>query len=488
VKLEQPKKMDCAFPNVIIFQVRNRKILITTLGVILLCLVSALLYNLPPIHDRLAWRVDNLRVQIRRFFNPPEQVVFTPQEQTDAIVQATLTALASAPPPTLSPGLTETPPPSPVPSLTPSPIPDSIRLTGIRHEYQQFNNCAPANLSMALSYWGWQGSQYDTRIYLRPSHAIDDKNVNPFEIVDYVEMFTEYDALWRVGGDLETLKRFTAAGFPVLIEKGLHPKDDAWLGHYQTIVGYNDFARQFLVYDSYEGPPEAYGVNYEYIGQFWRHFNFAYVVVFPPERAAEVHSILGAHSDPTTNFQLAADLALTEANSLTGREQFFAWFNRGANLVYLKDYASATQAFDTAFTLYAALPLDQRPWRLMWYQDGPYAAYYHAGRYQDVVNLAYTTLINIDKPVLEETYYWRGVAKEALGDRAGAIEDLTRAYTLNPNSTPAGEVLRQINSRGANHVAEVWLNSFMMRSKIPSRAEFSRHHSQKEINHVRQWQ
>ncbi|HRQ24336.1 MAG TPA: hypothetical protein PLF42_12985, partial [Anaerolineales bacterium] len=185
----------------------------------------------------------------------------------------------------------------------------------------------------------------------------------------------------------------------------------------------------------------------EQIAQFWRHFNFAYVVVFPPERTAEVHAILGAHSNPLTNFQYAADLALMEANSLGGREQFFAWFNRGSTLVYLQDYASAAQAYDTAFALYAALPLDQRPWRLMWYQDGPYAAYYHTGRYQDVINLAHSTLINVDKPVLEETYYWRGMAKEALGDRAGAVEDLTRAFTLNPNSTPAGEEMRRINSQ-----------------------------------------
>jgi len=62
-----------------------------------------------------------------------------------------------------------------------------------------------------------------------------------------------------------------------------------------------------------------------------------------------------------------------------------------------------------------------------------------------VINLSQTTLINVDKPVLEETYYWRGMAKAALGDKAGALEDLTRAYSLNPNSTPAGEALQQIN-------------------------------------------
>jgi tetratricopeptide (TPR) repeat protein len=135
---------------------------------------------------------------------------------------------------------------------------------------------------------------------------------------------------------------------------------------------------------------------------------------------------------------------LQEANTLNGREQFFAWFNQGANLVYLQNYAEAAQAYDTAFNLYAGLSEKERPWRLLWYQDGPYNAYYHTGRYQDVINLAHTTLMSVDKPVLEETYYWRGMAKEALGDRDGAIQDLQRAYTLNPNSTPAGEELQRL--------------------------------------------
>ncbi len=427
---------------------RRQILLIFLLMAFGVCLLSVLVYNLPPVHDRLAWRVDTLRVQVKRYFNPPEQVVFVPQEQVDAIVNATLTAMAPTASPTLPAALTATPSPSPAPSPTWAPLPEEISLTGIRHEYQQFNNCAPSSLSMILSYWGWAGDQYVTRAYLRPSFESDDKNVNPYEIVDYVKKQTQFDAVWRVGGDMDTLKRLLAAGFPVLIEKGLEdPHDHSWLGHYQILSGYNDAKNQFLVYDLYEGPPEAYGMPYDTIMQFWRHFDYVYVVIFPAERAAEVNAILGVNADPQTNFRNAANLALSEANRLTGREQFFAWFNVGSNLVYLQDFANAAQAYDNAFSLYAGLPDKERPWRLLWYQDGPYNAYYHTGRYQDVINLAYSTLVNVDKPVLEETYYWRGMAKEAMGDRQGAIEDLTRAFSLNPNSTPAGAELQSLSSQ-----------------------------------------
>ena len=53
-------------------------------------------YNIPFVHAHLAWRIDNLRIRIQYAINPPEQVVFQPQEQAmlenqvNMIVNATL--------------------------------------------------------------------------------------------------------------------------------------------------------------------------------------------------------------------------------------------------------------------------------------------------------------------------------------------------------------------------------------------------------------
>jgi tetratricopeptide (TPR) repeat protein len=104
--------------------------------------------------------------------------------------------------------------------------------------------------------------------------------------------------------------------------------------------------------------------------------------------------------------------------------------------VGLADYASAAQSYDKAFELYQTLPEDLRPYRLMWYQVGPYLAYYNTARYQDVINLANTTFTWVGKPVLEESYYWRGLAYQALGKSALAIADFTKAAQLNPNYAP----------------------------------------------------
>ncbi len=200
----------------------------TLLAVLLICLVGLIVYQLPFVHNRLAWRIQNAEARLYHALNPPQEAVFIPQQaQLESIVQATLQALASTPDTSPTPTITanpseptSTPTPSPTPPPSPTAIPTQALLSGLRHEYQQMNNCGPTTLAMALSYWGWQGDQRDTRRYLRPNFAtVDDKNVSPAEMAAYVEKFTTLKALVRVGGDIDLLKRLIAGGFPVVVEK-----------------------------------------------------------------------------------------------------------------------------------------------------------------------------------------------------------------------------------------------------------------------------
>ncbi len=96
--------------------------------------------------------------------------------------------------------------------------------------------------------------------------------------------------------------------------------------------------------------------------------------------------------DENTANRAAYDRASSEISQMTDINQYFAWFNRGTSMVKLQDYAGAGQAFDQAFAIYQTLPEDTRPFRMVWYQTGPYQAYYYTNRYQDVVNLADFTL------------------------------------------------------------------------------------------------
>lgn len=410
-------------------------LLLITVGLGWLLVTSV--YNLPYVQDRIGWRISELRAKIKYALSPPEQAVFTPDQTVAAIVQSTLSAFTPTATPTPSatrtPGPTDTPTITHTPTITSTPIPANVHLSGVRHEFQRWNNCGPANLSMALSYWGWRDTQYDTAAVLKPNQR--DKNIMPYEMAAYVEEQTEFGVVTRVGGELEMLKRFIAAGFPMLIEKGYEGASfDGWMGHYQVLTGYDDDQKMFTVQDSYRGPDKL--ISYDNLQTYWRHFNYLFLVIYPPGRETEVLTLLGPYVDETYAQQYAAQKASNEIFSSTGRPQFFAWFNRATNLMLLQDYGGAAAAYDEAFQVYNDLDPEIRPWRMMWYQTGPYWAYFYTGRYYDVINLATLTLENMSEKVLEESYYWRALAKEALGDIDGAINDLRTSVSVHPDWEP----------------------------------------------------
>jgi hypothetical protein len=419
---------------------------ITRLALILLLLaacglVAGFTYNLPVVQEQLAWRVAELRARIKYALSPPEEAVFTPDPTVIAMVQSTLAALTPTASPTPTPGPSATPAPSPTPTILPTPLPTSVQLSGVRHEYQRWNNCGPANLSMALSFWGWEGDQDDTAPYLKPNPR--DKNVMPYEMVNYVEDNTGLRIIVRSGGDLDLLRRFIAAGIPVLIEKGFEGAGfDGWMGHYELLTGYDDTTQRFTAQDSYIRADLP--IPYEQVQSYWRHFNYTFLIIYPPDREDEVYGLLGPLADPSSASQIAAQRASEEIYSLTGRDVYFAWFNRGTSLVALQDYMGAAGAYDMAFQLYAELPPETRPWRMLWYQTGPYFAYHYSGRYYDVINLATTTLQTMEEPVLEESYYWRALAREALGDLSGAIEDLRTSLVYHGAFIPSVAALQRL--------------------------------------------
>lgn len=418
----------------------------------LLCLAGV--YFLPPVHERLAWRLDELLLRMRYTLHPPQKVVFVPEQSTSLPPPLVFSPTASSSPTATLPQATLPPTSTPMPTLTPTipatPLPASLNLEGVVYENQhgRYNYCAPANLAMALSFWGWRGNQDVVGPVVKPDAK--DKNVMPYEMVDYVNEHTELKAIWRAGGDIDLVMRFIAAGFPVLVEKGVYLRDltgvVSWMGHYQVLTGYDQAEGVFIAQDSYVKPNHR--VSFEDLIKGWRAFNYIYILIFPPDRVGEVMQLLGDDADEQTNFQHAAQKASDEIFKLSGIDQYFAWFNRGTSLVWLQDYMGAAAAYDASFALYPSIPEEERPWRMLWYQTGPYFAYYYSQRYYDVLYLADSTLnaMQGDRN-LEESYYWRGMAKAALGDREGAIQDFLESLKYHPGFQPA---LYQLSLLGVN--------------------------------------
>jgi tetratricopeptide (TPR) repeat protein len=297
---------------------------------------------------------------------------------------------------------------------------------------------------MALSYWGWKGDQISIAAYTKPNPR--DKNVMPEELADFVNTETDLKAIVRVAGDLELLKGFLAAGFPVIVEKGFEPESQlGWMGHYEVITAYSDGKQGFTAQDSFLGP--GLTVSYDGMQKQWRAFNYLYIVVYPVDREKEITTLLGPQADETADFQYAATKASDETNQLTDpRDRFFAWYNRGSSLISLKDYVGAAAAYDQAYTIYPTIPDNKKPWRMLWYQTGPYSAYYYTGRDNDVVNLSTLTINNASEPAIEESFYWRGLAELALGDQNNAITDFHTSLMWHPNFAPS---LGELSALGA---------------------------------------
>ena len=363
---------------------------------------------------------------------PTPVLVITPLAPT-----ATATPLSAlTPSPAVEP---EKPLPTSPPQPTAMPLPAAHFISGVRHEPQGWNNCGPATLAMALSYWGCTEMQYDIAPTLKPDP--EDKNVSPEELVAYVESLG-LAATLRVGGDLALLKRLLAHDFPVIVETWEVRSSQDQLGHYRLLTGYDDGAQHFLTHDSLDGPDLP--VGYQELDELWRVFNRVYLVSYPPERADEVAALLGSAWDERIALEQALATAQAEAAdppaacvayAACADAETFAWFNVGSTLVALERYPEAAAAYDRARQL-------GLPWRMLWYQFGPFVAYDAVGRYEDVIALA-DALLRVTGN-LEESYYWRGRARWAQGDVAGARADFETALRHHPGWPPARAALDEI--------------------------------------------
>ncbi len=403
---------------------------------------------MPPVRDRLSYHLDQVMTRLRYTLFPPEKVVFVPQPALASSTGKAEITLTPAPSATVTLASTSLPlRETPTPTLTATPLPDAVSLKGIRYidQHGLWNYCAPSSLAMQLSYWGWSGTREDVGHYVKPFE--EDKNVMPYELADYVTSQTKLSAVIRSGGTLDLLKRLVANGYVVLIEKGTYIQDvttgkPSWMGHYNVVSGYDEATQEIIVQDAYFKPDLR--IKYDTILQEWRAFNYIFLVVYPPEKEQNLMSVLGDYADETNSYRIAYDKATAEINSLTGIDAYFAWFNRGTSQVDLQDYAGAAEFYDQAFALYPDLAVDKRPFRMLWYQTGPYFAYYYMFRYQDVINLATQTIDNVEKPYLEESFYWRGRALGATGDAQKDIADQRIALKYHPGFKPSLDELAHL--------------------------------------------
>ena len=391
----------------------KRNILISIASLLVL---AALLYQIPAINSRMAWRIEVAKTYAKNILNPVGDV-------PTAIPNPTSTKNPVTPTTSPTSSVLETPIPA---TATLPPLTAQALLTSPAYEKQTPNNCGPAALSMMLHIFGWSGTQKDISDVIKP--VVGDRNVNPEELAYWVRNYAGWLRIeYRVGGDLETLKRLLAAAYPVIIEgtTSLNPEDsgwpddDLWAAHYLLLTGYDDATKTFTVQDTYRGPDRQ--VPYDQLVTEWKPFNYLYMILYLPEQEEEMKGLLASNWDPDLNRQNS--LASSQAATVQNPSDAFAWFNLGSNLVYFERYDEANAAYDKA----RELGLPQRMFR---YQFGPFIANFQSNRTEDLLSLTDYALQRTE--MSEETWLWHGWALYRKGDGKGAVKDWRKALAIHP--------------------------------------------------------
>ena len=386
------------------------------IGLASFSLLAILVYQIPYVKSVVSWRVEKFTIYVKNVIDPVGPVP---------------TALPITPPPnTPTPAQVNTPSVELSPLVTPTatfpPLPAQFSLTSPPYEKQTANNCGPAALSMALHMYGWEGDQGDIAEFIKP--VTGDRNVNPEELRYYVRTQAGWLNLeYRVSGSIELLKRLLAANYPVIVESvtsldpndALGPTDDLWAAHYLLITGYDDSTQTFTIQDTYHGADLT--ITYSQLEEEWKPFNNLYIVMYFPEFEEEMKSLLASNWDPNLNRQNA--LIAAQTDTAENPDDAFAWFNLGSDLVYFDRYEEAALAYDKAREL--GLPL-----RMFRYQFGPFLAYFHSGRNDDLLVLTDYARGITDKS--EEAWLWYGFGLYRKGDFDGALKAWQKADSINP--------------------------------------------------------
>ncbi len=393
-----------------------RNILIGLAG---LTLLAVLIYQIPYVKLVISWRFEKFTIYAKNVINPvgpvPTALPVTPQPVT----------------PTADTTETSTPVIDLTPSVTPTgtfaPLPAQASIASPPFKQQTPNNCGPATLSMFLHIYGWEGDQSDIANVIKP--ILQDRNVNPEELRYYVRTQAGWlNMEYRVGGGIETLKRLLAANYPVMVESvtsldpndALGPNDDLWAAHYLLLTGYDDGTQTFTIQDSYHGADLT--ISYSKLEEEWKPFNNLYIVMYFPQFEEEMKTLLASDWDPGLNRQMA--LTASQADSAKTPTDAFAWFNLGSNLVYFDRYEEASLAYDKAREI--GLPL-----RMFRYQFGPFLAYFHSNRNDDLLVL--TDYARGVTEMSEEAWLWYGFGLYRNGDYDGALKAWQKADKINPN-------------------------------------------------------
>ena len=295
------------------------------------------------------------------------------------------------------------------------------------HVYQTFNNCGPATLSMALKWYGINAPQEELaskmRPYQHPKGDNDDKTIFTYEFVDWAKEYG-VEAVGRVNGDINLIKRFISNGFPVVVKTWLKQGED--IGHFRFVTGYDEEKQIIYFDDSYDGPNEK--IKYYDFLSLWQPFNYSYIVLYQKNSEPVVKKIIGQDWDERVSYQNA--LIRAEKESEKDSTNIYPLFNISTTSYNLGNYEKSVEAYEEV--------QDRFPRRMLWYQIEPIKSYFELKDYDKVFEITGNILENGNR-AFSELYFIRGEIYLAQGLDEKAKEQFDLAIKYNENFKEAVE-------------------------------------------------
>jgi len=302
------------------------------------------------------------------------------------------------------------------------------------HVFQTFNNCGPASLSMALSYYGINVSQKeigdDLRPYQNPQGDNDDKSVTLTELAEKAKEFglVPYH---RPNGNIELIKNFITNDIPIITRTWTKPDED--IGHFRVIKGYDNVVKEIIQDDSLQGKNLKY--SYTDFSILWQRFNYEYLVLIPKEKVSIAEAILGNDKNESAAWENAVDNLLKELEE--NPDDISSRLNLSISYYYVGDYEESIKEFEKV--------QDTLSRRALWYQIEPIQAYFETENYDKVMEIS-EKMLNNGNRAFSELYTLRGRIYLMKNDLVKAKTEFEKAVLYNKNLEEAQEALRKVSA------------------------------------------
>lgn len=318
--------------------------------------------------------------------------------------------------------------PTPTPFETSISLPLKYQIPGGTHAFQTFNNCGPASLSMALSFYDIFVSQKELGDELRPwqnpQGINDDKSVTLPELAKKATDFGLV-AFYRPGGDIDLLKKFIVNNLPVITRTLTKTGED--IGHYRVVYGYDDSVNQIVQNDSLQG--KALTFSYKNFMGLWKPYGYEYLVLVSPDKQKVVETMLGVNKNETTAWRNA--VVNLEKDLIANPNDTFIKFSLSVAYYNIGEYQKSINFFEEVEP--------DLPFRTLWYQIEPLLAYQKLKKYDELLPRIEKIFTNGNR-AFSELYQIRGEVYLDQGKVGEANAEFEKAILYNHNFSP--EILK----------------------------------------------